>query len=325
MLTKVDFLPYIRQIGKNGITFASREPMKPAASTFNDVMDEVQEQKFKEEMAAKGIHVVTREDLKKIEKQEYTCPFGTMEGTVWGWLGINHRAKYFDIKVSLGHFMAAEKPDYTGMSDAEKYTAIYDRYKEAFGDFLPAGAISYPGGTHDGTIQILQQFQRELIETFGSDKAARQAAKVAQYGDMSDSDVRAAIAAKYPPANKITLREFHEMTWEMYNVGVDDGLRNVLGAASSWGYFESPLIREEMLDKPLDLKLLCESYSGMLYAGSTTKAAGQVLRELFGVSFDAKGNAYSNSPSPMDFEAYVKQWVASRKDWTADDYKNYFL
>jgi hypothetical protein len=329
MLTKVDFSHYMQQIGKNGITLIKSEPMKPTACTFDDVLDAVQEQKFKEEMAAKGIYVVTKEELKKTVKQEYTCPFGTMEGTILGRLGERRDAQYFNIKVSLSRFMA-EKPDYTGMSDAEKYTAIYDRYKEAFGDFLPAGAISYVGDPQATTSQIWMQFGRELREVFGSYEAALRANKVAQYGNMSDSDIRAAIASKYPPMNKITLREFHEMTWEMCRVGVDNGLHEVLGSSTSWGYYSnnsvsSGLIREEMLDKPLDLKSLCDAYNGMLYAGSTTSAAGQVLRELFGVRFDARGNAYSNSPSPMNFEAYVKQWLASHKDWTAEDYENYFL
>ena len=68
------------------------------------------------------------------------------------------------------------------------------------------------------------QFNQELESVFGSIEKAQAAYRIAQYGNMSDEEVTAAIAAKYPPAGKITLLEFYEFVWELGQVGLDDGL-----------------------------------------------------------------------------------------------------
>jgi hypothetical protein len=314
------------------ITPVNRALMQKAEKVFDKVLNSIQEEKLKNELAAKGIQLITSENM-KIAAKEYVCPFDSKTGAIAMELGDMHNSKYFKLSfpwLALDELKAySESTDYTGMTNAEKYTAIYSRYAEAFGDFMPAGAIDYTSDAQSIYARIFTQFGAELTRVFGSSAAAADANRVAQYGDKSQSEVRAAIIEKYPPMNQITLREFHEMTWEMSCVGVDDGLHEVLVHSEDYlgynvGDVNQNLIREELLDKPLDLQHLCNTYNGMLYAGSVTRSAGRVMRGLFGVSFDGRGNAYANNTS-VDYKAYIERLFANRSTWTQSDYEKFFF
>jgi len=256
MLQRVDFNPnaYLSALKVDGLNVVMQSPIKP------DKLDAtiVVAPSF-EEILANVLH-------------NPNDPRSRYEQAMMVQLGLLQSAKHFeygDVNAKLKELRSiADCADYSGMSDAEKVMAIYNRWDQAFGDFRQASAIGYGSlaglQTADSIIRL--QFYNELKSVFGSVEKATAAYRAAQYGGMSNSEIRMEIAAKYPPMNKITLRDFYYMVWEMEQVGVDEGLPRVLGSANSWGV----LVREELLDKPLDVRWLCDSYNTMRNAMAKT-------------------------------------------------------
>ena len=247
-------------------------------------------------------------------------------------LGLMHNAKYFDygdVNAKLRELRnIAETSDYSGMSDADKVMMIYNRWDKAFGDFRQAAAVGSMGlaGIQTADNKIMLQFINELTDVFGNMENVHAAYRTAQYGNMSNSEIRAEIANRYPSTNKITLRDFYHMVWEMEQVGVDEGLPRLLSNANNWG----PLVREELLDKPLDVRWLCDTYNSMRNAAAKTfnndvGNSGIVLKELFSVVFDGMGNAYGNPQRTVDYSLLINQAIQKYyENWTVKDYEKWF-
>jgi len=221
--------------------------------------------------------------------------------------------------------------DYSGMSDVQKVMSIYDRYEDAFGDFYLLGA-TVPGGQSDfanAWRKVSAQFQRELIETFGTAEKAQEAYRRAQYGNMSNYDIRAEIASKYPPVGEMTLRDFNKMLGEMMHFGVDDGLFHAYARAkenTNMNY----LVMAELMDKPLDLNWLCAGFNGIqndAVQHERTRALGthNVMVQLFGVQLDSRGNASTNRRSPVDFTSQSRIISSKYDNWTAQDFEKWLL
>lgn len=233
--------------------------------------------------------------------------------------GENYYAKLAEVK------NAAATADFTGLSDAEKYAAIYDRYAQAFGkDFCQSASISYPADHRTSASEIRFWFNKELKAVLGSDKKIEAARRTAQYGSMSDQEIRAAIKDKYAPADdEMTLREFYYMVWEMDQAGVADGLSKVLRRTETTTKF----VREELLDKPLDLKRLCDTYNMMCAeafksSNNYVGIAGSVIQEVFDVNVNSKGNLYTQS-NLFNSEELMRQIEKKYQSWTANDYKEW--
>jgi len=247
-------------------------------------------------------------------------------------LGQMHNEKYYtyddvDIK-RLELRNLAETADYSGMSDTEKFMTIYDRYNQAFRGFWTSSAIWYPSLGNTAVDLIQRDFTSELTAVFGSMEKATDAYRAAQYGNMSDSEIRETIAAKYPPLGKITLREFSYMVDEMSQVGVDEKLRYILGEAMVNSGLGDIMVREELLDKPIDIQMLCKQYNTMRNAIAKTISndvgnSGAVMRELFGVNYDSYGNVYTNNKSPVNYSLLIKQFTEKYQRWTAADYERW--
>jgi len=225
---------------------------------------------------------------------------------------------------------AADEADYSGMNNAEKAKTIFDRYDKAFGDWRKMYAIGTHGRSEaEANYRVIQkQFNDELTSVFGSVEKANAAYKTAIFGNMSDADIRAEIAAKYPPMNEITLREFNYMTYEMNQFGADGGMYWVLQRAM--GDLGDDLSMWENLDKPLNVSLLTTTYNNMRNALAKTfhndvGNSGAVMRELFGVTFDNRGNAISNQRRPVDLNTLMGQAVQSYSNWSAKDFEDWLL
>jgi len=346
MIQSINFNPYAFQTAPkvHGLTAASFKQTQ--FEVFRGTLYcPVEEQQLKSEMAPLGIHVVTRAEimanmsptvkLNELLSNVFSSPNDPLlqwQSAMSAKLGQMHNARFFDYGNVSGKLARlrniAETVDYSGMSETEKVLAIYNRYDQAFGNFRMASAIGYPAlaGERTDSEMIMRQFNDELTSVFGSVERAREAYRVAQYGNMSNAEIREAISTKYPPANEMTLREFHEMVWEMFHVGADDGLMSVLSTATDR---MGVLAREELLDRPLDLRWLSNSYNTLRssmtnHFRDAVRNTGSVLRDLFGMDFDARGNAISHQRSSVDYEALIRQ-LTNRffNTWTAKDYENW--
>ena len=160
----------------------------------------------------------------------------------------------------------AEEADYTGMSYGEIYTAIWNRYDEAFDGSIPAvviGVIPSPEwcdilNQFNGEYRhnVLYPLQKEFrlntgidVSTWSKDNYAQHErdidafheyvrsnygninAQALGYGGMTTEEVEQAICQKY--AGQDTLRGFLNMQGELYFSGV---LGNKLGTEGAWAF-----------------------------------------------------------------------------------------
>jgi len=267
------------------------------------------------------------EDILTLVIHNPNDPMSKYQNAMKIYLGQKNVEKYIDTENINGKLAslryAADPAYYVGMSDPEIAKAIVDKYEKCFGDFLKAMAISYPSYPESAGYVIGTQFANELEAMFGSYEAGMAAYREALYGNMNDSEVRAEIASKYPPMNEITLREYYEMVYEMRLFNVDDGLMSTLSTAMGVNTLE----REELLDKTLDLNFILDAYNIMNNAfddhiREIVKGTDKVLFELFSISIDADGNAFTNNKSLFDFKALIEELTAKYFSWTISDFEN---
>ncbi len=120
--------------------------------------------------------------------------------------------------------------DFTGMSNAEKYKAIYEKYQHCYGEnFLEADAVDYYAMPSDDDlwITVINRFYDEVEAACGGAKNAMEARKDALYGeDLSDKEVRQAIIDKYVRNGEITNRDYLKMTNEMDLCDVGGGIHS---------------------------------------------------------------------------------------------------
>ena len=244
--------------------------------------------------------------------------------------------QYFDFGNVYGKLTAlkdiADNADYSGMSAAEKARIIYARWDHTFGDFrkiYAEGYLGYPGRQTDAE-RILLQFNNELRSVFGSTENARAAYRVAEYGNKSSADIRTEITAKYPPMSEITLREFHFMVYEMYQVASDDGLWKVLNRSNCPSMGVTAGVKEALFDKPFNESWLFHTYNTMQNAAcksvfNDVGNSGIVLHELFGARFDERGNIYTDQHAFLDFKALIEQLIESFKNMSVSDFEDWIL
>ena len=185
-----------------------------------------------------------------------------------------------------------EEMDLTGMSNAEKYMAIYEKYKYCYGEnFTDVGAVNYPSFTEYGTqFHIYSQFEDEVNEACGGLAAAKKARIEALYGKgLTASEVRQKIIDKYY-YDGMTLRDLLKMTNEMRLCGVDGGITNLLDPVSNPGtYFanepadqyERITRRESILDEPVSKEFMRKMY-GSFKARTAVSSAHPDLSEIVG-------------------------------------------
>ena len=113
----------------------------------------------------------------------------------------------------------------------------------------------------------------------------------------------------------------------MKTARVDEGMWQVLYYATTDNV--SNLAREELLDKPLDVNWLCSTYNTMRNSLAKTfhtdvGNSGAVMRELFDISFDGRGNAVSNWRRSVDYKTLIAQAIKRYEtDWKAYDYERW--
>lgn len=189
--------------------------------------------------------------------------------------------------------------DYSQMNDVEIYNSIYDRYNEAFGDFLSQHRLHIPYDLKTHYYYAANAFRQELCSHFGWD-GAMEVTRKANYGDMSDVEIRNALAEKYHSGPLMTLRNALSMTYELSFMGMDDNTWAFLSSCSSGSDEEMyrlgfdgpyPEYWQMLLDRPVNLERLCSQYDRWTYYGSDRVDAGvgKLLCYMFQLNLDSKG------------------------------------
>lgn len=219
-------------------------------------------------------------------------------------MGLNYNKSCVDDKNWQDYDKLTAEEDFTGMSAAEIYKAIYEKYQHCYGEnFIDINAVPYvsANGTVDTFRGLISRFQRDVKSAIGSSNYSdiQKARREALYGDMSEYDVRAAIVEKYA-ADGFTNADLYKATAEMDRCGVGGGIYNVLSSVltkdnsqiiyrSSLGIKtsveEACAMYEEMLASPLDTYMLdgIEKHSKAMGATSTKLySALDQIREMYG-------------------------------------------
>lgn len=203
--------------------------------------------------------------------------------------GMRYKSSCFDFTNQKDYDMLTKNSDYSGMTAAEKYKAIYEKYQHCYGEkFLDALAIAYTSPMqNDPYMELCNKFESEIAKVCGlsenyTERAnqTRQLRREALYGEeTSDEQVRQSIMEKYPAMGEITFRDFYKMTNEMEMCGVGGHVNNWIGEV-----FSSRDMREAMLDTTVSFEQLMsmqKSYSGKLSSNiSMHPDFGTVLNEL---------------------------------------------
>jgi hypothetical protein len=174
-------------------------------------------------------------------KKEYAAllrEFSNVKSTAdWAYVGLLECKRNFETAYSPEFQQMTEETDLTGLSDTEKYLTIMDKYEYCYGDdFLKSFSLGVPLPSQ--YLGKLGRLSDELTEQFGSREAAQKVARQAEYGNMTDGEIRAEIIDKYPPKGERTYRDIIYMSYEMNRAGVDYGLFGnglLQDAAKSYG------------------------------------------------------------------------------------------
>lgn len=211
-----------------------------------------------------------------------------------------------------------ESADYTGMSYSEIYTAIWNRYNDAFGGKLEAITTCLANGPDE--IAINNQYGAEMLKkAYYPMKAAAQKgeytgptdlhSEMLGYGGMSWEEKEAAILEKY--RGKSTLADFLSMQGELNKTGVlSHKMGGRVGAQQYCVALESQLKQtcfpEEfyagvsptqahfnaIIDRPFDAKTFWsdfkDSLKSMTFSGASFNVEAMISKEIeeFLVAFE---------------------------------------
>lgn len=181
--------------------------------------------------------------------------------------GADYKKSCFDFTNENAFDNMTKAADYSGMTAAEIYREIYEKYLYCFGEkFLLAFAVDYFNeNSNDIYAEIYRSFCEEISSRCGEDSAVESHME-ALYGDMSDEEIRRDIMGKYRRTDGITFRDFYQMTYEMKLAGVDGGVHDYIDRLFENDYTEVNdingakkcgfLFREQAMDLKVSLSQL---------------------------------------------------------------------
>lgn len=149
-------------------------------------------------------------------------------------LGLKYERSCFEGNVISGDAMLYElnkQQDLTGMTPAEKYKAVYEKYQKCYGEnFLYAEAANYASQSVnvDHYRRTISNFENEIKAVCGDDCNMTKLRKNALYPDMSETEIQNAIVEKFDLSDGMTLTELYQMTYELKICGVGKGLHNLM-------------------------------------------------------------------------------------------------
>ncbi|MCM1330330.1 MAG: hypothetical protein NC253_12930 [Ruminococcus sp.] len=200
--------------------------------------------------------------------------------------GEEYAKSCFDFSNSRDYAALTAAEDFTGMSPAEIYKAIYEKYRHCYGEnFYYAGAVDYPmqPSDYDDYNRIIRRFENEVSAACGN---AEQARRQALYGEKSGSEVRREIIGGYNLEDGMTFRELYQMTYDMQKAGVDGGLHNRLDLLfydMDGGANSHMLTREQYLDTKVggkQLSTLRDIYANQAMRGGVLPEYAAALGQI---------------------------------------------
>lgn len=200
--------------------------------------------------------------------------------------GLKYMRSCFDFTNSWEFTKLTAAEDFTGMSDAEIYKAIYEKYQYCYGkNFYYGKAISYPipSSEYDDYSKVIRRFNNEVAAALGGEEHVKAARREALYGDKSDHEVRQAIIDEYDLSDGMTFRELYQMTYDIWKAGLDGGLHNRLddlfydfSTAESRANCDNIATREQFLDTKVSGKYFSELQK--FYANAMLRGSGILPR-----------------------------------------------
>ncbi len=179
---------------------------------------------------------IAEEDGKEIQRISFEgLEWHTPEFDESVQLGIDYARSCFDFTNSGDFDKLTAAEDFTGMSDAEIYKAIYEKYRHCYGEnFYRTNYIKYlqPPADYNFYDPVLKRFDREVLSACGlgyeSYDKLENIRKEALYGDMSDYDIRESVLDKYELSDGMSLRELYQISGELSALGLDGGIKGYL-------------------------------------------------------------------------------------------------
>ncbi|MCM1328442.1 MAG: hypothetical protein NC253_03295 [Ruminococcus sp.] len=316
--SKEEFYEYIR-----GADVFPGEENSTAAQTFSKAkVIEINGQKYFEDGTP-----IANVDLFKSYKLSYEItPTGDHEHDYQLQMGLNYNITCVDDKNWQDYEELTAAEDFTGMSAAEIYKAIYEKYKHCYGEnFLDINAVPYVSASgFDSFRGLIGRFNGEIRSACGIDEDIANIRREALYGDMSDYDVRAAIIEKYTSGRKPTNADLYKITAEFDRCGVGGGIHNPLTSVlttdrsqvlhnSSLGIKTSVedacALREAMLASPADSYMLdgiVRHSTGMGTANAKLYSALDQLREACEAFSDGISLGTVNTSGTKDDFVWIK-------------------
>ena len=317
-----NYLPqqYLYHLGQDGsVTGKTKIRSRgPEDMPFLNLVEIIREQE-----AAAAANPISYDDLaiarigpSYVEKWYNFEPTGDEEIDRIIQLGYEYRKSCFDLTNRKDYEAMTAAEDFTGMTDAEIYKAIYEKYQHCYGEnFYEANAIEYLNMNIEHTYgDILRKLDDELSEVFGDAYSSRvmKARREALYGNMRDDDVRSAIMEKYMEDGNITLRNLFKALNEMDACGVGGEMMRGLNRPTNFGdgvdsifdslsQTESIWARERNMDKPVTPKLFqqlqkfCESHVNFCCGNPQKVAAINQIIEMCSGGYSSSGGFVSKA------------------------------
>lgn len=208
-------------------------------------------------------------------------------------MGLNYNITCVNDKNWKDYDKLTAEEDFTGMSAAEIYKAIYEKYKHCYGEnFIDINAVPYvsANGTVDSFRGLIGRFNSEIRSACGSDEDIKKIRREALYGDMSDYDVRAAIIEKYTSDGKATNADLYKITAEFDRCGVGGGIHNPL--ASVLTKDKAQVIHNSILGINTSVEESCAMYEAMLASPADSYMLDGIVRHSKGMG-TANAKLYS--------------------------------
>ena len=205
--------------------------------------------------------------------------------------------------------------DFTGMTKAEKYAAIYQKYQHCYGEnFLEGNAADtwYIPSKYNVYKPIIDNFNQEIYAACGKN-GAEKARKEALYGDCkNDYEVREAIIQKYMQNStdgRLTHRDYYKMTYEMDLCGVGGGIcRSMHNETYVTHYLGDTALDDNTSEKFLDsyitqtdIQDIINSYSIVSQYSFDTSSYFPALNQIISAITPDKNSTLKNTISSMLF------------------------
>ncbi len=253
------FNPYSYLNAKKADGLEVIKPFQNSARYDTESFKNVMQEKARASGIVNGIQIA---DFSK--RMEYSEDLPNFDPSVK--LGLDYLKSCFDFTNSREFDALTEAEDFTGMSDAEIYKAIYEKYQYCYGeDFYRAYDIKYIAAPsdYDPYYPVLRRFDKEVMAACGFDydnyNKLETLRKEALYGDMSDYEIREAILDKYELSDGMSFRELYHISGELSSVGLDGGIKGYLDLL--WYDFSAaPKAAMNAMNEETDLFLIREKY-----------------------------------------------------------------